>query len=184
MGPPSHSNILQQISEESGFLDHMQHATSGVGSSVQRDDEMSKVLANNLNKTISSSTSPAKLRLNETVQNQESSRMNAAAEVDANQTASELFHAGRKEALSFGGGLHPNQPDGVMAAAAPAQDNAGQKDEPSGTARSHKATESMHQRPSARDKDMNVILESLNETQSQLNEHSVDRGREEPMLDM
>ena len=53
---------------------------------------------------------------------------------------------------------------------APAQGDPGQGEAPSQSARSQKANESIHQRPSAREKDMNVILESLNETQSQLND--------------
>ena len=94
--------------------------------------------------------------------------MNASQEADINKTDGEIFHAGRKEALSFGGRPPHGDPNGVAAAPAPVQANAGRRDEPVSQARTQGASESMQQRPSARDKDMNVILESLNETQSQL----------------
>lgn len=122
--------------------------------------------AADLNKTISSAASPLKFKLNETVQNQESPSMNVPRNVDINKTDGDIFQHGRSEAPSFGARRDHDHPDGV--APAPAESHGGHRDKLSQQAASQKVGESLHQRP-ARD-NMNVILESLNETQSHLND--------------
>ena len=95
--------------DEEGFIDVMPPGdSSGVASSIQRDDEVSKVLlAGEMNQTIRSSGSPFIAKQNETVHDQSTANPNATlaqnADSEANRTDGDiLFQQNRKEALSFG----------------------------------------------------------------------------------
>ena len=128
----------------------MDAETSGVGSSVQRDEEISKVLRpDDLNKSITS-----EVKMNESLKHQQDmSRMQADESRDQNKTDGYIYEDMRKDGHSFGMAKDKNH-----------QHADGRED---GRADGAKAED---QRPSARDQDMNIILESLNETQSQLND--------------
>ena len=84
------------------------------------------------------------------------------ADSEANRTDGDiLFNQNRKEAMSFGFRASPNQ-EAREEAPAPTI-VVDEKADPE---------QSSQVRPSAREKDMNVILESLNETQSQIDTRS------------
>jgi hypothetical protein len=166
--PPSNSTFLSKMHDEEGFVEVMPPGdSSGVGSSIQRDDEVSEVLkAAEMNQTIASSASPLKLKPNETMEAHRSPDVNATlaqdADSEANRTDGDiLFNQNRKEAMSFGFRASPNQ-EAREEAPAPTI-VVDEKADPE---------QSSQVRPSAREKDMNVILESLNETQSQIDTRS------------
>ena len=140
----------------------MDAETSGVGSSVQRDEEISKVLrADDLNKSITS-----EVKMNESLKHQqEMSRMQADESRDQNKTDGYIYEDVRKDGHSFSDYQFVNK----------AKDKNHQHADglEDGRADGAKAED---QRPSARDQDMNIILESLNETQSQLNDQNSARS--------
>lgn len=101
--------------DEEGFVEVMPPGdSSGVGSSIQRDEEVSEVLKAEMNQTIASSASPLKLKPNETMEAHRSPDANATlaqdADSEANRTDGDiLFNQNRKEAMSFGFRASPNQ---------------------------------------------------------------------------
>ena len=85
--------------------------------------------------------------------------MRIRQELDVNRTDGDIGNEGRTEALSFGTRPHESGPRGARPEAGLTLANEGHRQDAS-----QKASDSLDQRPSAREKDMNVILESLNET--------------------
>lgn len=111
--PPSQSTFLSNMHDEEGFEEIMPPGdSSGVASSIQRDDEVSGVLkAAEMNQTITSSASPLKPKPNETMQARSvNATLAQDADSDANRTDGDiLFNQHRKEAMSFGPRASPNQ---------------------------------------------------------------------------